>query len=121
MHQHYDYKDETFHINFFNAITGWSEKQKHYFYIAAGTSVGTHLGSCLMEIFKMFLQQYDPHLAVHYAGENPDQKGDFSQTMECWNVMTDRSESKGAPMAGLHCMSFEKEQKSRTHPSPPPP
>lgn len=108
--------DRTYHLNFLNAITGWSEKQKHYFYVATGASVGTHLGALLMKLFERFLEQYETNSKIYFVGENPKKEGDFSQVMDLWNQT--QSESEGltlGPMAGAHCLSFEKAAKSHQH------
>lgn len=108
--------DRTYHLNFLNAITGWSEKQKHYFYVATGATVGTHLGAFLMKLFERFLEQYETNSKIYFVGENPKKEGDFSQVMDLWNQT--QSESEGltlGPMAGTHCLSFEKASKSHQH------
>jgi hypothetical protein len=64
-----------------------------------------------MQLFSLFLKQYEHNLKVSFIGENPEKKGDFSQEMELWNQVGSENLELGA-MAGVHCMSVEKEMKS---------
>ncbi|MBY0529378.1 MAG: hypothetical protein K2P51_04220 [Rhabdochlamydiaceae bacterium] len=88
-----------FNVNFLNSITGWSQKKKHYYWIASGAKVQDRLGWVLMDAFEKFLLQYIPTLKVHFIGYDPENPEDFSEAMDLWN--------HPEAMAGPHCFSLE--------------
>ena len=90
---------QTCNVNFLNAITGWSSKNKSFYYIAAGASVGHHLGKVLMDAFSQFISSYQDGIHVHYIGHNPQDSNDFTEAMSWWN--------RQGSQAGPHCLSLE--------------
>jgi len=96
----------TSHLNFLNAISGWSEKANTYFYIASGASLKPkgRLAGVLMESFKAFMSRYQPNLEVVFIGHNPNNPQDFSEAMQWANFLLSR--------LGPHCLSFELETAS---------
>jgi hypothetical protein len=103
---------DTYHVNFLNAISGWSETQNHYFYITTGVQVGKRLGRLFMDVFAQFVKQYEPNLEVYFIGENPKKPGDFSEATKLFNQFRKDEKTAKGPMAGLHCMTFEKQTAS---------
>ncbi|MBN9377936.1 MAG: hypothetical protein BGO14_00440 [Chlamydiales bacterium 38-26] len=88
---------ETFNINFMNALSGWSKNTKNYYFITTGAEVGQKVGRILMDTFHVFLDFYQPGIEVYYVGK--DDQGKYKEPMELWNK--DNSQS------GLHCFTFE--------------
>lgn len=88
---------ETFNINFMNAISGWSDNIKNYYFITTGAEVGHKAGRLLMDTFHVFLDFYQPGIEMYYVGK--DDHGKYIEPMELWNK--DNSQS------GLHCFTFE--------------
>lgn len=97
----------TYHLNFLNSISGWSEKNRRDFFITTGIQVGERLSPLLMELFAQFLKQYSPNVEVHFVGENPAKRGDFSQAMELWNQLQKNGQFVRGILAGIHCLSYE--------------
>lgn len=91
----------TLHLNFLNAITGWSSKANSYFYIASGARVGDKLGEVLMKSFEEVIKHYEPNTQVCFIGYDPNNPTDFSESMRLMN-------DPGTHL-GPHCLSFEKE------------
>lgn len=101
------------HVRFLNGVTGWNKD--HYYYITLGAQVGPRLGQVFMKIYELFLQQYEPSIKVHYVGENPQQKGDFTPAMQLWNQVesaADNSIKEIGAGAGVHCFTCELETES---------
>lgn len=96
----------TQHVNFLNAITGWSPKTKRYYYITSGTSAGSRLGKILQEVFEASLKRYCPEMDVYYVGYNPSAPEDFSEADQLINQY--------GTQAGVHCLSFEWETRPHT-------
>jgi hypothetical protein len=96
-----DIAPSTLHLNFLNAITGWSSKANSYFYIASGARVGDKLGEVLMNSFEEVIKYYEPNTQVCFVGYDPNNPTDFSESMR---LMNDPSSHLGP-----HCLSFEKE------------
>ncbi len=90
---------KTYNVNFINAITGWSEKNGRYFYIASGAEAGDRLGSILMQAFNEFLSTYQEGIKVHYIGHDPANPTCFAEAMAWWN--------RNFLLAGPHCLSRE--------------
>lgn len=97
---------KTFNINFINAISGYSNVNQEYYYIAAGAQAGDHLGKILMLSFKKFLEQYQPGIHVHFIGEDPQTPGDYQEAMSWFNEVE--------AQAGPHCMSCETKTSPRS-------
>ena len=93
-------------INFLNAVTGWSDKRRCYFYIASGAKVGDRLGSAMMRAFAQFVCAHQPGLQVHFVGHDPNNPQDFSEAMLWMNDLNCH--------AGAHCLSFELETEPHT-------
>jgi hypothetical protein len=94
----------TSHLNFLNAITGWSEKENSYFYFVTGAGVGDKLGEVLMRSYEDFIKRYQPNTQVHFIGHDPDHPKDFAEGMRWLN-------RRGSQL-GPHCLSFELETAS---------
>lgn len=94
-------KVKTYNVNFMNAITGWSEKNQRYFYIATGAEAGDHLGSILMQVYTQFLSSYQKGINVHFIGHDPADPSSFTEGMRWWN--------RHGSQAGPHCFSQELE------------
>lgn len=90
-------------VNFLNAISGWSSKNQHYYYIATGADVGKKVGALLMESYRQFLQAYVPNLQVHFIGHDPNDPTNFAEGMAWWSP---------EGQAGPHCFSAELKTKS---------
>lgn len=93
-------------VNFLNAISGYSEKNQRYFYIASGTNTGDRLGRCLMKVYAEFLRMECPEIAVYFVGRNPSDPHDYSEAMSVLNSPKSR--------LGPHCLSFELDIESHT-------
>ena len=91
----------TSHLNFLNAITGWSSKANSYFYIASGARVGDKLGEVLMKSFEEAIKHYEPNTQICFVGYDPNNPTDFSESMKWMNDID--------LQLGPHCLSFEKE------------
>lgn len=89
----------SYNVNFLNAISGWSEKTKRFYYIVTGAQLGDTLGQLLMQMYRHFLESYVQDIHVHYVGYNPDQPDDFSEGMGF--------SSRWGTLAGVHCLSCE--------------
>jgi hypothetical protein len=92
----------SYNLNFINALTGWSDKKKSFYYIAAGAQVGDQLGRILMNSFEQFLNQYEK-MQVCYIGGNPEKPGDYQEAISWWNTSF---------QSGPHCMTYEEEAES---------
>ncbi len=92
--------------NFINSITGYSPATERYYYITMGTAAGTRLGVALMEMYRAFVQSYQPNTDVHFVGYDPENPTDFSES-RCW----------ANSLVGLHCLSVEVETKAHMDPS----
>lgn len=68
-------------INFFNCLTGFSPKTKHYYYITSGAKTTGILGKVLMDIFATFLKFHCNNIVVYFVGRKPDNSEDFSEAM----------------------------------------
>lgn len=95
----------THHVNFMNAISGYSKKNKRPYLITNGAQVGSKLGKLLMAEFEKALHKCQPDLQVHFIGQNPE-TGDFLEAMMLWNGKGQREELN-AVTAGVHCLSKE--------------
>lgn len=92
--------DENKKINFFNAITGFSPKTNHFYYIVGGTSMGVKLGALLMDAYAQFLQSLCPdRINLYFVGRNPRNPADFSLVDEVSNDLD--------LLMGAHCLSLE--------------
>lgn len=91
----------TYTVNFMNSLTGWSEKNQHYFYIATGAEVGDQLGSLLMDSFAQFLNSYQERIVVHFVGHDSAQPPHFTEGMR-WN-------NRYGSQAGPHCFGLNLE------------
>lgn len=91
------------HVNFFNAVTGFSEKTQKYFYIVEGAKLGDHLGELFMDAFTIFLKTHIPNIDVFFVGRNHQNPADYQESMDLNTEL----------QAGLHCMTFTLE--SETH------
>lgn len=94
------------HLNFMNAISGFSEKTRRYYYITNGAKAADRLGRVLMDSFECFMKSYLPNIELFFVGYDPKNPTDFSQAQ----VLTSRLDLK----AGVHCMSKELETESHT-------
>lgn len=66
-------------VNFFSALSGFSPKTNHYYYIVGGTSVGAELGPLLMDAFATFLKSLSTErIDIYFIGRNPQKPTDFS-------------------------------------------
>lgn len=92
------------HVNFINAVSGFSEKIDSFYYIAYGTSIGDRLGPLLMESFSSFLKTYIPSIEVYFIGSNPEDPEDFSEADNWWSYVT--------AQAGPDCMTLSVQTKS---------
>jgi len=92
-------RDVTFNLNFINSITGWSPKNRQYYYIAAGAEVGDKLGSAFMEVYRKFLDSCQKGIRVHFIGHDPKDPSKFAEAMRWFN--------RPGSQAGPHCFSFE--------------
>ena len=90
-------------VNFLNAISGWSEKNKRPYLVTTGAIAGKRLGMQLMKIFSDFLKQHKSDLRIHFVGYKPDSPIDFSPAMKLWN----HDGAGDFPAAGIHCLTFE--------------
>ncbi len=88
-------------INFLNGISGYSPKNRHYFYATAGAKTTGKLGQILMESFVEFLNHQCDNLAVYYLGRSTNDPKDFTEATD------NLSRLKG--QLGPHCLSFELE------------
>ncbi len=87
-------------VNFLNAITGFSPKTNHYYYIVGGTSVGLKLGALLMDAYAQFLQSLCPDkINLYYVGRDLRKPTDFS--------LVDHVLNNRDAMMGVHCLSLE--------------
>lgn len=111
--QHYAPGARSYHLNFMNAISGWSEKNRRYYYVTTGIQIGERLGPLFQKYFAEFLKTYERNLKVHFVGENPEHPGDLSQAMSLWNQIGPKENLETGPMAGIHCYSYEVEQNSK--------
>lgn len=91
-------KDKPVHVNFMNALSGWSTKNNRSYYLCLGAHVGpsNKLGNTLMSDFNKFMRKHINEPEVHFIGARDD---DFSAAM---HFNTSRKS-----MAGVHCMTYE--------------
>lgn len=89
----------TNHVNFFNAITGWSSKTGKQYYITGGAGVGDRLGIVLQDVFEASLKHYCPDIDVHFVGYDPAEPTNFAEAHRLLNTYGQQS--------GVHCLSFE--------------
>lgn len=91
--------EESYNFNLMNAVSGWSEVTKKYYYIVGGVEVG-NLGPLFMDTLKAFLEQYDPNLELYFVGKDPD-SSKFVEPMKIMNTL-------GKSYGNVHCLTFEK-------------
>jgi len=104
--------EETHHIDFLNAISGWSSKNKRPYVATLGAQVGDRLGVVLMDLFKHYLKEYQKDLEVHFLNYDPKNPSDFSQSMYWMNNRLGETKK----IAGLHCLTLEESSKSHVYP-----
>lgn len=85
-------------INFTNALTGYSEKVKAYYYITHGIKAGEQVGTLLMDAFSLFINHYVPDILTFFIGFDPEHPSDYSEALDFWNRLETQS--------GIHCMTF---------------
>jgi len=89
---------ETYNFSFMNAVTGWSEVTKRYFYIVGGVEVGK-LGPLFMDALKAFIEQYAPQTDIYFVGRYAE-PNKFSEIMKIMNTF-------GRSYGNVHCSTFE--------------
>jgi hypothetical protein len=90
---------EPFNINFFNCLTGFSEKTERFYYIASGAQTDGELANVLMSSYVEFLQSTCNNIAVYFVGRHPNDPSNFSEASSILN--------RGESQLGPHCLSFE--------------
>ncbi|MBA3237802.1 MAG: J domain-containing protein [Parachlamydiaceae bacterium] len=90
--------NSTHHINFINALSGWSSTINQYYYITTSAKIGEKLSDIFQDLFKQFLDVYQPGIEVSFLGGN--------EGMKQWNDVSLQS--------GIHCFSFETETASHS-------
>lgn len=91
--------DKQVNLNFLNAISGWSETKKTYYYICLGAQAGDHLGEKIMGAYQKFLKSQKIPIQVYFVGYNPKDPNDFSDAM---SFSTER-----LAQSGVHCLTYE--------------
>lgn len=98
-------KEPKNHVNFMNAISGFSPKNRRPYLITTGAQIGSQLGTLLMQEFERAILEHQPNLKVYFVGKNP-KTNDYSEAMMLWNGK-DQIEELNAMLAGVRCLSKE--------------
>ena len=97
--------DASYNINFLNAVTGFSPKTQHYYYITAGAP--GRLGKILMDVFAEFIHSQSENTVVYYTGRKGSDPSNFDQAHNCLNICH----------CGPHCLTNEIKTEAHTIPN----
>lgn len=83
---------------FGNALTGYAEKTKKYYYIAHGFHAGLQCGPLMRQLFYLALKAYVPDVELYFIGCKRHHPEDFSEALDAWSRLDTQY--------GIHCTTF---------------
>ena len=90
-------EEKLYMVNFMNAVTGFSPKTGHYYYIAGGAQ--GRIGQILMDVFAEFIHSQCENTVVYYTGRKSTDPTDFQEAESSQNTF----------YCGPHCLTNELE------------